>query len=473
MIALRRGRGRCLGASLAALLVALSLPVPALGATPTFQQPTADFTYGTEIVFRQTFDSPAALARVEILLQFPGSLGPFVAQVASATPTGSRDLTFRWSISADGFLTPNTPITARWRLVPADGSAPSIGPSVHLVYADTSHDWKTVEDGVVRVHWYTGNAGFGRQVLALGQKAVGDAADFLGVTETEPVDFFVYPDQAGLYSALGPGTRENVGAEQISDIRTIFAWIAPGDSTASVYVSHELTHLVFNTAVQNPYHSPPRWLNEGVAVYLSEGYVASDRSQVEAAAPTGRLMPLVALAGLFPTSADRFYLAYAESVSAVDFLVRHYGKDALVRLIRSYAGGVSDDEAFKAGVGTDVAGFQAAWLADLGAKAPVQYGPQAAPSGPVPPGWQAGASPATTSAPTTGPSGAASPAPSSEAGATPIPGQAGEGSPSGGLTLIAVAALAGLAIGVGIGIARSRRASPPPESPPGAPPPQP
>ena len=37
-------------------------------------------------------------------------------------------------------------------------------------------------------------------------------------------------------------------------------------------VAHELTHLVFNENTDNPYHEPPRWLNEGIAVYLSEGY---------------------------------------------------------------------------------------------------------------------------------------------------------------------------------------------------------
>ena len=50
----------------------------------------------------------------------------------------------------------------------------------------------------------------------------------------------------------------------------------------------------------------------------------------------------------FPTSAERFYLAYAESVSAVAFLVRENGEEALVRLIQTYADGVSDDEAFLA-----------------------------------------------------------------------------------------------------------------------------
>src|SRR4029077_12889334 len=113
-------------------------------------------------------------------------------------------------------------------------------------------------------------------------------------------------------------------------------------------VPHELTHVVFQTAVDNPYHDPPHWLNEGLAVYLSDGYADSDRSQVRKAAADGSIIPLDGLAGGFPTTEQRFFLAYAESVSAVDRIVRVNGRDALVKLIRSYHAGVSDDDAFKA-----------------------------------------------------------------------------------------------------------------------------
>ena len=65
----------------------------------------------------------------------------------------------------------------------------------------------------------------------------------------------------------------------------------------------------------------------------------------------------------------------------------------MVSLVRSYADGRTDDEAFEAAIGMDVAAFNDAWLADLGAKPPVRYGPQPAPAGPIPDGWDA-ASPA-------------------------------------------------------------------------------
>jgi hypothetical protein len=432
-------------AAATALLVLGLLPGGVAAAAPTFETPSATATFGTGISFAQAFDSPVPLARVEVLLTFPESIGPFVAQAAGATAAGARDLTFDWSLADDGHLVPNTPVTARWRLVPEDRSLPPVvGPPVSVVYADTRFDWRTLEGDVVRLHWYEGSDAFGRQALAIGEKAVRDAASFLGVTETTPIDFYVYAEQQPFYDALGPGTRENVGGEAHADIRTMFALIGPNDVTdpwVGIVIPHELTHLVFDTAVRNPYHFPPRWLNEGVAEYLSAGYTASDRSATEAAASGGRLMPLQALRGQFPTAYERFYLAYAESVSAVDYLVRTKGTDALVSLVNSYADGVTDDEAFSAAVGTDLAGFETAWLTDLGAAAPVQHGPVPAPAGPLPPGW--------------GP------------GASPVPSGAGgsDGSPLREGWFLLVAALAGLLVGGSIAFVRRRRSRASTDSP--------
>jgi Peptidase MA superfamily len=176
-----------------------------------------------------------------------------------------------------------------------------------------------------------------------------------------------------------------------------------------------LTHLVFDTAVGNPYHFPPRWLNEGLAVYLSVGYGADDRSAVEGAARNGDLIPLDGLAGQFPTSSFKFGLAYSESVSSVDFFVRTHGRDALIQLIRSYADGRTDDEAFTAAIGMDVAAFNDAWMADLGAAAPKRHGPQPAPPGPLPQAWGGPTTPAQPGQP---PSTAPSPADPAEPATT-------------------------------------------------------
>ena len=49
------------------------------------------------------------------------------------------------------------------------------------------------------------------------------------MTETDPIDFFIYADQDEFYDALGPATRENVGGEAHADIRTMFALITPDE----------------------------------------------------------------------------------------------------------------------------------------------------------------------------------------------------------------------------------------------------
>ncbi len=439
------------GAAVAAVvaLVLCLLPAAVRAASPTFGTPTTAVTFGQEIVFTQPYDTPLPLARAELLVDFPQSLGPVVTQVADATDAGRGTLTYRLSVAGDAHIAPNTRLTARWRLVPADRSLPPVvGPEASALYADTRFTWKTLSGDLVRLHWYQGPDSFGKAALAIGEKAVRDAAAFMGVTETEPIDFFVYADQQAFYDALGPGTRENVGGEAFSDIRTMFALIGPGnvtDSWVGIVIPHELTHLVFDTAVHNPYHFPPRWLNEGVAVYLSQGYGTSDRDAVASATADSRLMPLTALGGQFPTSADRFSLAYAESVSAVDFLVRTHGTQALVNLLHAYAGGVTDDEAFTTATGTDVAGFEQAWLTALGASAPVKHGPQPAAPGPVPPGWAAGAAGSAPSAEPASPS-------------TPAPADGGQPAPTGALPILGIAAVAGLLIGGSIAYRRRLRA---------------
>src|SRR5262249_20851733 len=148
------------------------------------------------------------------------------------------------------------------------------GPPASLTYEDTRFAWETLEGSLVRVHWYRGSDAFGRRALEIGENAVQDASKLLGVTETKPIDYFIYADQDAFYAVLGPAIRENVGGIALAQIRTLFANIAPSDENAAwvgIVVPHELTHLVFGTATSNPYHDPPHWMNEGLAVYLSEG----------------------------------------------------------------------------------------------------------------------------------------------------------------------------------------------------------
>lgn len=425
----RRAAG-LLAATLVACFALGLAPVRAAG-TITFGEPSADAVFGRGITFSQPVQAPGVDARyVEILIQRPGAAGPEVHVIAQVGNIASS--TFRYSLrEEDLHIYPNTTFTARWRITEAGGTV-TLGPPTTVTYQDTRFRWQTTNGDLVRVHWYKGDDAFGKRALAIGEAGVAKAEELFGVHETEPVDFYVYADLPAFYGALGPGTRENVGGEALPDIRTLFALITPDqidESWVGEVIPHELTHLVFDTATKNPYHFPPRWLDEGLAVYLTQGYGGSDRQLVRDAVAAGEVIPLAGLEGQFPTRRDKFALAYAESVSSIDFLVRTYGRDALVKVVQAYAHGVTDDAALQGAIGVDVAAFNDAWLKDIGAKTPVPLGPLPDPPGPLPSGWSsspapeasvAAATPGATNEPTT-PS-TPSPAPVSFALPTLAPG---------------------------------------------------
>lgn len=436
-------------------------PVAAAASPVTFGTPTADSTFGKGVAFTQPVSVDKPMGRVELLLTIADAIGPTVVDVPNPPVAGSSTLTSTLDTSGNAHMIPNTPIVARWRLVSADDPTEvSLGPEVHIVYADDRFDWRTAAGALVRVHWYKGDAAFGAKALKLGEDEVRNTSKLLGVTETRPVDFFVYADQAAFYDALGPGAHENVAGSAYADIRTLLGLIPPDqidDPLVAVRIPHEFVHMVFDTASKNPYHRPPRWLNEGLAVYQSESYGSSDRGQVEAAARSGTLIPLDGLTGEFPNGED-FFLAYAESVSAVDYMVRTYGSDALVALVRSYADGRTDDEAFSSALGLDMTAFGAAWFKDVKATPKARFGPQPAPAGPVPSAWT-GAAPggAVTSTPPSTPGG--SPGPSASSAGHPIDDGATSGGGPTWLVILVVAIIVVFVVVLLIANDRRRRAS--------------
>jgi hypothetical protein len=218
----------------------------------------------------------------------------------------------------------------------------------------------------------------------------------IGAERGAPVDVFVYGDARTFRTAMGPGTRENVGGQAHPAIRTLFGLIEPsqiGSDWVEELVRHELTHLVFDDTAGSPFAYPPRWLNEGVAVHLARGLDEGDRAQVEAAARAGTIMPLEGLDGQFPTRARRFSLAYAESASAVDHLVETYGEGALRSLVEAYAAGLGTDDAFRQALGVDLETFATGWLESVGSGPIEPTGPRPPPPGPVPEAWRSSPAP--------------------------------------------------------------------------------
>jgi hypothetical protein len=391
------------GAVLSALFAVMYVAGPVAAASVTFDTPSASASFLKNIVFTQPY-SGGPITSATILIEFPGDIGPSVAAVQQV---GSGTLVYTLDTSSGGVY-PNTPIVAHFEVLLADGST-QVGPDIHITYVDDRIAWKTKAGKVVRLHYANASDSFAQSLLGWADAGIQKAATFFGVTETSPIDFFIYGTQSSFQAAMGQA--DTVGGVALPEIRSCFALVTPGDTAYGQSVTaHEVTHIAFGDATSNPYHSPPRWLNEGLAVYMSDGYDASNRSLVSQAVRAGTLRSLFALSDFFPYDATRIFLAYAESVSAVDFMVRKYGQPAVAKLVKAYAKGVTDDEAFTGGIGVNVAAFNTAWLSANGVTS-TKYGPQPAPTGPLPPGWNGSGAGSTANPQPTDTGSAATPAP--------------------------------------------------------------
>lgn len=375
--------------SLVGALLALVLVLGLAGATQAidgvrFDEPAASGDFGGDVTFTTTFGADTPPLRVELVTRQPGERSDRVA-IANVEREGDH---WRASVSQGGYIAPNTSWRYHFRAVTPEGSVD--GPSAGHRVVDRQFDWTLLEGERVRVWTYEGGQDFARRALRIAEEALDATATLLGIDELQPVDFFIYTDTSAFRQAMGPATRENVGGQAHIASRSLFGLIEPSQIDSdwvTEVISHELAHLVFHDVVDNPYQYPPRWLNEGVAVYLSRGHSEADRATVEAAARAGAIIPLEGLGGQFPTRASRQGLAYAESHEAVEYFVDTHGEPALVELLTAFGEGRGLDDAFRRATGGDFDAFDLAWLASLGAEPPTPYGPQPVEPGPVPDAW--------------------------------------------------------------------------------------
>jgi hypothetical protein len=334
----------------------------------------ADSTYGQNITFDVSLDGGAP-DELELLLRTPGSDAAFVVPVDA---TGTR-ASYVWNTAVD-YVTPNTLVTYQWRAF--DGDEVTVSDEATIRYDDDRPglDWQSRQLGEATVHWY-GDAEaqavrFG-ELTALG---VERGEERLGTTLAGPVDVFVYASRDAFFGALGPGAREWTGAAAFSEIRTIFMWNS-AEAGSQAYLEtamvHEVTHIVFHDATDNPFHEPARWLNEGIATWSEAGDAGGDRAIVENEASGGGLFAFDAITEQFPIGERGGRLSYAQGTTMVDLIVDTYGPEALARITAAYRDGASDAEALEAGTGIPADELYADYYSSFGVEAPTPIAPGA------------------------------------------------------------------------------------------------
>ncbi len=177
-----------------------------------------------------------------------------------------------------------------------------------------------------------------------------------------PFPLWIYRTHYSFIKEGGLDDRFTVGTARTGDER-----ISVDASGAFVemkqVLGHEITHAVIFRILGNRASTLPLWANEGLAKIESEQFSETDNVLVTDAASNLNLITLSDLATKFPS--NRADLAYAESASAMRFLVKRYGDSAPKTMLAELAKTGSFDKAMLKATGDSEGAFVSNWTKSL------------------------------------------------------------------------------------------------------------
>lgn len=375
---------------LACLVAGLLLALSAVGIVDAAEVRVVRATFESKFPQAMTFtlDATASrpIRRVTIWYRVAGKRTLVSSDAELAQAGGTLRAQQAFDLARD-YVPPGTSLEYYWELQDDQG-VKSRTDTFQTTVEDRRFQWKQLRAPTVQVEWYTGDESYGRAVMGIATRALGQIASDLGVTLDKPVRILIYSGRDDFQSASYHGGLEWVGGTYYPEENVILVFAPPGQQGAEVArraIPHELTHAVIHQVTDNPFGDVPQWLNEGLAT-RSEGNLLPDHVDALARANAQRkLISLRALSGAFPVDADEATLAYAESYSAVTFLLDRYGRPRVNHLLQTYREGVTYDDGLRRVLGVDQTQLDQEWRGWLAPWPFIKASPLAEPPPPEPP----------------------------------------------------------------------------------------
>jgi len=134
-----------------------------------------------------------------------------------------------------------------------------------------------------------------------------------------------------------------------------------------VTLKHELCHLLLHHHIHRA--KLPRWLDEGIAQWVSGGIAELLMNQkgsvLDAAILSGKHISIRALTNRFPQERRSLVLAYEESKSLIEYIVRQYGRDGILMVLEYLKDGDEVDQAILKGLSISYDELEKKWLYHL------------------------------------------------------------------------------------------------------------
>jgi hypothetical protein len=179
-------------------------------------------------------------------------------------------------------------------------------------------------------------------------------------------DIYIFDNLSNFKEKIGTAFPD-WGAAAALPYRRLIALKSPAHfnlgKSLSELVMHEYAHLWLHE-ILNP-AEPPRWLDEGVAMFVAYEWGWSANFDMSKAVVFNALIPLEEIKKLNRFSEGKARTAYAESYLAVKYLLDIYERETFNTLLDSLRSSRSFDMAIKAAIGGNAEEFEEEFFDNL------------------------------------------------------------------------------------------------------------
>jgi len=206
--------------------------------------------------------------------------------------------------------------------------------------------------------------GYANELADLLGVKIPDFVDKLGVQMPDSVRILIAPNR-GRFRYLTRGLPDWTGGAAYPAQRTIVLQsptLYENKGQFTVTALHEVVHIL--TDHRGPSRLP-RWLSEGLAMYLSGETMYKNRTPLGRAVVTGRTYTLDGIEEMMRFGPEQAQVAYLQSINFVEFLIDRYGWPFMAELIEGYRTGEDPDQIFERATGRPLFDVEVAWHSSL------------------------------------------------------------------------------------------------------------